>query len=266
MLLMVISACVTLVLAQAVRACTIFNQSAGGTVLVGNNEDWYYSAPATVVFTAASRTEHGRVCFALYGYAQGGMNDAGLCIDSAVCPAVAAKSGEPAALGFTFWERLLAQCANVEEALRLLQKYGAPITRADHFMLVDKTGASAVVEWMDGAAKIIRKQGSYQVITNFWLAKPDMGWYPCPRFEIAEKMLQEGDGLSVSGFARILKAASQDNGSLGTIYSNIYDLTHGMVRIYYKRDFTKAIEFNLEKELAKGNQSYNLADLYAKKD
>ena len=145
----------------------------------------------------------------------------------------------------------------------MLKQAKAPITRADHFMLVDAAGASAVVEWMDGTLKIVQKQGAYQVITNFWLSKPEMGWYPCARYSKAEKMLEKGGAPSLSGFAAILEAVSQDDGSMGTVYSNIDDLARGEVHTYYRRDFKRAITFNLAEELAKGDHTYELAALFA---
>src|SRR5512133_3528435 len=80
--------------------CTIFKLTRNGATLVGNNED--YSDPETRVwFLPPKANMHGRVYFGFAnGFAQGGVNDAGLFFDwVAGVPSKDAKVGTP----FTGW-------------------------------------------------------------------------------------------------------------------------------------------------------------------
>ena len=256
-------------------ACTVFNSSQADTVLVGNNEDWKYSTDVEIWFVPSSGKTHGRVLFGwnqlfFFRQAQGGMNDQGLFFDWALCP----KSDPPKfsfnknTATFSLSENLLAECATVDKAVAWLKQYNILFIRS-HIMLADKSGNSAVVEWVDGEMRVIRKSNDYQVMTNFWLSHPGMGNYPCPRYNKVTEMMQNKKAISVADFASILKTVSEyrrteDGQESGTIYSNVYDLSMGDVYIYYKRDFENSIKVNLESELNKGKHSYKLRSLFEK--
>jgi hypothetical protein len=49
-----------------------------------------------------------------------------------------------------------------------------------------------------------------------------------------------------------------------TQYSNIYDLTNGLVYVYFLHDFDNEIIFNLSEELKKGHHYYDLPSLFGK--
>jgi choloylglycine hydrolase len=264
---------ISILAADNTTACTVFNYNQGNIVLVGNNEDGGYSTDVEIWFAPPSGKKYGRVCFGwkqlfFFKQAQGGMNDQGLFFDWALCP----KSDPPKfsihkkTASFSMPENLLAECATVEEAIEWLKHYNILFIRS-HIMLADRTGNSAVVEWVDGKMNVIKKSGTYQIITNFWLSHPELGNYPCPRYNTVTKMLKARSGVSVEYFTSILKLTAQheqsDKGKeSGTIYSNIYDLAKGSVYIYYKRDFKHPYKFNLNEELKKGNHSYKLEALF----
>ena len=256
-------------------ACTVFNSSRAGKVLVGNNEDGKYSTDVKIWFVPAEGKSHGRVLFGwnqlfFFRQAQGGMNDQGLFFDWALCP----KSDPP---GFSFKkktatfslpEHILAECSTVDEAIEWLKQYNILFIRS-HIMLVDRSGKSAVVEWVDGEMKVIRKSDDYQIMTNFWLSHPELGNYPCWRYNKVLEMMAKRNDVSVGHFASIVKTVSEYKRSeggkeSGTIYSNIYDLSAGDVYIYYKRDFENSIKINLESELSKGKQTHKLRSLFNK--
>lgn len=254
-------------------ACTVFNCNRGDKVLVGNNEDWKYATDVEMWFVSPSRNNYGRVLFGwkqlfFFRQAQGGMNDQGLFFDWALCP----KSNPPKfsfkkkIATFGMPERLLAECATVEEAIMWLKRYNLIFIRS-HIMLVDRSGKSAVVEWVEGEMRILRKQKDCQAMTNFWLSHPELGNYPCWRYDAVTKAMDDRNDISTEYFASILKKVSEyqctkDGQESGTIYSNIYDLNNGDIYIYYKRDFENPIKFNLQTELNKGNHSYKLKSLF----
>lgn len=256
-------------------ACTVFNCNRGNRVLVGNNEDWKYSTDVKIWFVSSTGKRYGRVCFGwnqlfFFRQAQGGMNDQGLFFDWALCP----ESDPPKfslkkqIATFSLSENLSGECATVDEAIAWLKQYNILSIRS-HIMLVDRSGNSAVVEWVDGEFKILRKKGDCQVITNFWLSHPELGNYPCRRYNKVLEMVENRKIISIEDFASILKNVSKydrtgDGNESGTIYSNVYDLLNGDIYIYYRRDFNNPIKINLESELKKGNHTYNLRSLFRK--
>jgi choloylglycine hydrolase len=256
-------------------ACTIFNCNRGNKVLVGNNEDWKYSTDVKIWFVSPIGKRFRRVCFGwnqlfFFRQAQGGMNDQGLFFDWALCP----ESDPPKftfrkkIATFSMPENLLAECAAVDEAIAWLKQYNILFIRS-HILLVDRSGNSAVVEWVDGEMRVIKKANDHQVITNFWLSHPELGNYPCSRYNTVMEMLKNNHEISVEYFASILKLTSKykrtgKGKESGTIYSNVYDLAEGDVYIYYKRDFEHPYKLNLNAELKKGNHSHELKSLFSK--
>jgi hypothetical protein len=252
---------------QLSLACTVFSVARGGKVLVGNNEDAPYSFPDKMWFVPAIDRAHGRICFGWYCFAQGGMNDQGLFMDWAVTPnAGKSKSDKPPFEG-NIVERVLANCATVEEAVALFQKYAYPGNDA-HFLIADRAGSSVVGEWIDGQFKPVRKSGPYQLITNFLLNDPPRGNYPCRRYTTASKMLDNSGSITVQDCAAMLKAVSADwtdgDSRGGTKYSNVFDLANREVYVYYRRNFDKPIRVNLAKELRKGLREVDLKDAFEK--
>src|SRR5438067_1585132 len=104
-------------------ACTIFCKSHGKQALVGNNEDAPYSFPSMMWFVPAAPGVHGRVCFGWHSFAQGGMNDQGLAMDWAVTPAAGAKVADKPEFVGCVVERVLANCATVDDAIALFDKF-----------------------------------------------------------------------------------------------------------------------------------------------
>jgi hypothetical protein len=128
-------------------------------------------------------------------------------------------------------------------------------------MYGDKLGKSVIIE---GDAQVPIK-GRFQVMTNFFQSHPELGGYPCKRFEIANRMLEQSPNVSVDSFRRILAAVHLDHefGMFNpTVYSNIYDLKQGIVHVYHYHNFENVVTINLAEELAKGKHTYDLPALF----
>lgn len=246
------------------QACTVFCDSLGDQVLVGKNQDDQYLSLSKMWFVPAMPGSYGRVCFGWWSFAQGGMNDQGLFIDGAVTPeAGKPESGKPSLQG-NLAERVLANCASVEQAVALFQKY-TYTGNSGHFLIADKSGNSVICEWVDGEFKPVRKTGRYQLITNFLLSDPQLGNYPCQRQMAASAILDGAKAPSIETCVAALKAAAQDGGDqAGTKYSLVYDLVRRETYIYYMRNFERCIKIDLAGELQKGLHEVDLKVLFAK--
>ncbi|MDP4093903.1 MAG: linear amide C-N hydrolase [Bacillota bacterium] len=235
-----------------IYACTIFAKQQGDRVLVGNNEDYFYSINSSMTVEATAEGSYGRVVFSNSTYVQGGMNEKGLFYDGAACPPTEIPSfkNKPT-LGMNFGDEILAKCSNVDEAVGFLKKYNIPQKFGDHLLIADETGKSVIVEWVQNEMKVIQKEKDYQIATNFFISNPDLGGYPCQRFNTVDTMLKGDANVSVDSFKKILSATSQDWGDGGTKYTNIYDLKSKLVYVFNKADFSKAASINLTRELEK---------------
>ncbi len=251
-------------------ACTIFTKVQGGKVLVGNNEDYLYRVNSSMTVKAADKDSYGVVLFSNSTYVQGGMNEKGLFYDGAACPSTNVPySKGMQTLGMNFGEEVLSKCSNVDEAVVFLKKYNIPKSFGDHLLLADATGKSAIVEWVQGEMRIIPKEKDYQVVTNFFISNPELGGYPCNRYETAEAMLKGFDNISLANFKDVLSKVKQDWGDGGTKYSNIYDLSNKLVYVFNKADFNRVASINLAEELVKlkhgEKENYKIEELYYEK-
>jgi hypothetical protein len=138
--------------------------------------------------------------------------------------------------------------------------------------VVDRDGNSAIIE----GDTVFRNYDSYQVVTNFRLSKIpedqkdqkpcDWPAWSCSRYKKAKKMLLDFGTPTVSNFREILQATHRSSYNIigTTQYSNIYDLTNGLVYVYFFHDFDNEIIFNLSEELKKGRHYYDLPSLFGK--
>jgi hypothetical protein len=227
-------------------ACTIFKVTRQGMTLVGNNED--DNNPDTKVwFLAPEKGKFGRVFF---GYndaiPQGGMNDRGLFFDWVADNTSDDWKRDPQKLNYagSVSEKILEEASSVEEALRFYERYNETAFLKSRTMLVDKTGASAIVGWHDGKVKTVRGAGRLQA----------MGWGG----EIAQRKLNETDNPSVQSTISILEACVQ-SGEYPTQYSNIYDLQQGEVYVFLFHQKKPFVKLDLRQELSRGHHYYNVS-------
>ena len=258
-------AMLTLSLTNSIYACTIFSATDGETVLVGNNEDFYYNYDS-LMWIVKGNDEYSRICFANSTYVQGGMNEKGLFYDGATCPSTTVPySSDKPSLSMDLGEVVLSKCATVEEAIEMLRNYNIPKNFGDHILFADESGNSAVVEWVNNEMIVVLKDGTYQIATNFFLSNRNLGGYPCTRYIKVKDILDKENSVTVDGFVSALKVAAQKWSGGGTKYSNIYELNNKEVYIFNKGEFSQVYTINLIEVIRKmksGEKTmYNLDDL-----
>src|SRR4030042_4703141 len=84
-----------------------------------------------------------------------------------------------------------ASCSDVAEAVEFLARFNVSGLARHHVMVVDRSGASAVIEGTPEGQVAIRKTGRHQVITNFRLSTADATETQSGRFAVADRMLRE---------------------------------------------------------------------------
>jgi hypothetical protein len=239
-------------------ACTIFVATRGGRVLFGNNEDW--NNPHTRLWFVPPKGSHYGVVYVGFddNYPQGGMNERGLCFDGAALPA-AEQAAIPGKKKANPWivDRMMRECATVDEALALLEQYDLPVLERAQLLLADRSGASAIVE----RNHVIRRAGDYQIATNFRQSRISPETARDPRYQTVNERLAGTGPLSVELFRSLLDATHQE-GPSSTLYSTIYDLQSGDIYLYVAHDYSHVAKMNLPEELKKGKRRIALKTLF----
>lgn len=251
-------------------ACAVFNVSTEDTVLVGRNHDWYddsdvgpYAARYALEFVPGAAGKHG----AVFGVARfrgivavfEGMNERGLFVGVAAVPKlpVIPSSLPPTTIGALV--RLLVEgAATVDEATALARRWHPGFSGDDpnHLMVVDASGASVVLEWVDGALRVVAKQGRAQHMANAYLSPAEPGvvpaWATDGRYERIRAQLDGGGGTTVDGAFAVLASVAQTSPGIHTQTSFVHDLRARTSTLVFQRAHDRRFGFRLDEELAKG--------------
>ena len=213
---------------------------------------------------------------------QGGMNDHGLFIDGNAIPPTGwkAEKAKPEwrenslrkLIGMKttekdaeyFMKSVLQKCSTVKEVKDFVSKYNLPGLAQSKFPVADRTGASMVVEFTKGRVQCSERAGWYQISTNIITSNITAENYLCWRYKTADKLLSEAKELTMPLIRDILKATHQEQAkhSVTTVYSNIYDLKSGTIKLYRSGNFDKVITLDLNDELIKGSRMIKLSSLF----
>ena len=251
------------------HSCTIIMASDSKVTLAGSNEDSPF--PLTILwFIPATEGSYGRVCLGykmMVNSIQGGMNEMGLFIDGNALGKQGWKSDEnKKALFGPFLDRILATCANIEEVKEFFNTYNTPALDKARIPVMDRSGASMIVEWHNGKVVYLETKKPYQIATNFVGSQYLGTEKPCWRYNKANEMLQNKASFSLNALRDVLDATHQESKFSSTVYSFICDLQSGVVYVYNYHDFSNPIRFNLGEELGKGNKEFYLTNLFKEKN
>lgn len=241
-----------------IYSCTGFFAVSGQRLLFAHNEDYHWTDCAVRIRPPAN----GHYGYLYVGFmrldgAFGGINDAGLVLDSFANPECNWQE-DPDKIGFSgdWFQHLLRSCASVEEVADFCRRYNLPYFRYNHLFGADRQGNSIVIEWGGEKVEVIRKQGEYQVVTNFFLLHPEWGWYPCWRYDTVTEMLDESSEISPEVCRSILDAVHVNT----TQYSNIYEVLQGNIYYFNHHNFDEYLKFNLDDEMARGMNNYLISN------
>lgn len=252
--------------------CTLFVATSGEETFACLNLDWHGNSTGTVHFRKAAGGGYGFLVASLFGrrFPFDGMNEAGLYIGQTAVPRIKRKfSATRPYFSTSIIPRILARCGCADEAIREIEARSVFFGSAAglnmfHFMVADATGASAVIEFMDETV-VVRKDGPFQLMTNFYLADPAILWKNhvegCggyERFSIAESMLKSLQRPTMESCAGICRASAMDDfhydgKTMNTLWSGIYDLKNTTARFYVHKNYETPVDIDLRAELIKKN-------------
>jgi hypothetical protein len=272
--IMLIIILLALVPGSSLYACTGFCISKGDTVLFGNNED-HIDPDSKVFYVPAEKGKYGGVYFGFDNppFPQGGMNEKGLVFDMfAIDPNKVKNSlDKPKVPLDQLIDKVMSECATVDEALEIFDKYNLAFMEKFMLFIADANGDSAIIE----RDTVLRKKGKYQVVSNFVVSnfyqsktrKEDFNCgrdINCGRYLIATAMLEDADDISVDLAKRVLAATHNEAPYYPTVYSYICDLKRRIVYLYHFHNFQNEVVIDLKAELAKGARTIDLPDLFPK--
>ncbi|WP_410809160.1 linear amide C-N hydrolase [Micromonospora sp. 067-2] len=162
-----------------------------------------------------------------------GMNERGLAVGLAADDAATARAepGKPTVGSVRILRLVLDRAATVDEAVAVFDKHnldfdgGPPL----HYLLADATGASAVIEFVDGELRVERGTGGWQALTNVKVAGiPEQRRREDRRYgQIAAALTEARGALDATAAHRVLASVRQGH----TRWSVTYGLRSGEVRL-----------------------------------
>ena len=243
------------------HSCTIFYVQQDNVILGGSNEDW--RDPCTMFWIyPAEQEKHGWIKFGFCGgFPQSGMNDQGLFWDATSGPYLAMPYSEDhkILLPGPVMQQVIETCSTVNEARQIFNQYYCQDQYKAQYLVGDSCGKSMIVEGDD----IILKEKSFQVLTNFYHSHPELGGYPCWRYDIATTLLEACDTLTTYYAGEVLASTHQE-GSYPTRFSLIYDLRNLSIYLFYNHHYEEFLTIDLTEEFQKGKRVYDIPSLFSK--
>lgn len=266
---------VCLILPSSAAACTIVFVATGQFVFAGENED-ANNPNAKMWFLPAADDQYGRVCFGFdkeFKIAESGMNDQGLFIDVNALGSDTGWESSPEKPDWEEWEGwfgtgvpdgILAKCATVEEAVGIFERYNLLTFARVKYLIGDKTGDSAVLEWSQKGLRVVRRTGDYQISTNFVTSDLKREEYSCQRYEIADRILGESKAPASVDLVNLVLSATcfEYFAFTPTVYSVVFDLKRCRVHVSFFHNFQDILTLELHEELRKGAGRHRLHDLF----
>ena len=263
-------------------SCSVFTVEYNGSVFFGNNEDEGGSRKNSRIWfvPALDNATYGCAYVGFYdnlpggddvdNLAIGGMNSQGLCFDANGIPLefVDDTMDGPKRSRIADWEAILRECASVEEVIHWHQTHNMGGYWGNQIHWADSTGDAVVIgPKVRGWLAFTRKTTNPFLSTNFNLAEYNLSDpntnYPCGRYNTMQTLLNirlSNDDLSIGQMRDILESVHFPGTSeyLGTVYSNIFDLTTRDIYLYILGNYEEVFTLNLHDELEKGEHELRI--------
>ena len=181
-----------------------------------------------------------------------GMNETGLAIGMAAVPdgGMLPDPEKETVDSLLVIRMILDQAATVAEAVEIIRAYNIDWGSgpALHYLVVDASGGSALIEFSRGEIIVHENQGPWQAATNFLISEAPMDPAAhCWRYGVISERLEESVGrLSAYQAMSLLEDVSQEN----TQWSVVYRVSAGEVQIVMGKEYSEihCLPFNHPKK------------------
>jgi hypothetical protein len=250
-------------------SCTCLSAFGEDSRILGRNYDWNTPSSYFILFTnppngyssvstvdlsffdydhdkSPASTENQNTIRILPYFPFDGINEKGVAVGMNAVPyAQSPYDGSKVTIGELQLIRLVLDYANsTQHAISLIQQYNIRMEEPPiHYLIADRSGHSAIVEFVDGNMEIMHNSEPWQVTTNFvitGLNNPQNA--PCWRYTTAYETLYDKNGvLSMSEAKDLL----QDVSVSSTRWSSIYNLKEGRIQIAMGCNFRNLHSFEV---------------------
>jgi len=245
---------------SVLSGCTVFTISKGEQVFFGGNDD-YINPDSYYWVDPGNAGNYGAIWIGTRDDVQQGVNEMGLAYDANGLPRVDTNphlEREPVLGGYSSYPiDILHECATVEEVIQWVNTHQWHSYMHDQMHFADATGDAVIISaGADGEVAFTRKSSGdgFLVSTNFNVANPSNGSYPCQRYETAteqlEQLVSQAGGLTFQDAVNVLDAVHVEGSASWTIESMVADLPHGIVYLYYFYQYDKPVVLNVREEIA----------------
>ena len=253
------------------RGCSIVTISHEGHVFFGGNDD-YHNRDSTYWVDPGGQSGYGAIYFGDPHNVQQGFNEKGLAYDANGLPRfpVSEHPGtEPVQGGHTNYPiAILRECATVAEVIAWVESHSWRDAMHDQLHFADASGDAVVISvGADGRVAYTRKPAgdSYLVSTNFNVANPKNGSYPCWRYDLTERLLPdllESGNVTVDSVASVMEAVHVEEPANWTLYTLVADLTEGLIYVYFMFQYDAPIVLSIEEEVAREPSAVSVSSLF----
>jgi len=183
-----------------------------------------------------------------------GMNEKGVAIGMMAIP-TARSPYDPSKISIGELQVIrlvLDYAATVQEAVRLIGQYNIEMAQPPiHYLIADRTGNSATVEFLNGTMQVIQNKVPWQVSTNFNLtgsgALTDYRQADCWRYKILWSELEKAGGcIKAEQGMQLLQNVSQTFSTGGTMWSAVYAISSGHMLFVPGRKYGSVKQFILK--------------------
>lgn len=233
-----------------------FDYSKNDALIIYNNPGKGYASigvVATNIFGLDSKIVNsdsviGKLVMMVAPYATlDGMNEAGLGIGilELNMEEVHQDNGQSDIVVFTALRCILDTCANVDEALALLESHDmhTSLGFSYHLYITDKSGRSVVVEWLDGEMVVTEDNACTNSIlapgSHYGEGGTD------ERYGIVKDSIADSNGvLSKEESMAVLSSVAQKRSSFGTQWSCVYNLNDFTMDICLDTDYETVYSYS----------------------
>jgi hypothetical protein len=253
--------CIFILFSNKAFSCTVFYLKNDTIILAGNNEDWK-DPNSKMWFYPSVDNKFGWIKFGWgSGFPQGGMNDQGVFWDATSGPYLEMPYSEANKEKYqgALMKKVIEESTSIEDAISIFSKLYCEDQYKAQYLVGDTQFNSIIVE----GDSIILIKDNYLILTNFYHSNPQLGGYPCWRYDTAKELFTNSEDLTTYLVGSILSATHQE-GKYPTQYSQIYDLKNCRIYLFYYHNYEEFIVIDLKEELKKGYRSFDIPVLFAK--
>jgi hypothetical protein len=253
------------------RGCTVVTVARGGRVIFAGNDD-YIDRDSVYWVDPPGPGRYGAIWIGARDNVQQGFNEKGLAYDANGLPAAPTNphlERLPVRGGYTSYPvQILRSCATVEEVITWVREHRWHDRMWDQLHFADSTGDAVVISaGQDGELVFTRKTrgDGFLVSSNFNLANPANGEFPCWRYDLAKRLLaaiDSPDAVDIPNVARIMDAVHLASPTIWTKVTVVADLVSRTVNVYYFHQFDRPITLRIDDELARRPPDVRLSALF----